>query len=150
MRMLKYWLVAELTYWRDMVGAKVWSSQLVWAKVTQTRVPAQASQAGDSGASRGQVQQGRQAEFVCERQPHGSLAQDERERKWRVQAVSVSPASFQNRRSLPAAWRGLRDAELSAVSGIPGLVFVHASGFIGGADTQEAAVKMARRALVAE
>lgn len=77
-------------------------------------------------------------------------AQDERERKWRVQAVSVSPASFQNRRSLPAAWRGLRDAELSAVAGIPGLVFVHASGFIGGANTQEAAVEMARRALVTE
>ncbi|KAK9839664.1 hypothetical protein WJX81_004487 [Elliptochloris bilobata] len=38
--------------------------------------------------------------------------QDERERKWRVQAVSVSAGSFQNRRSLPAAWRGLRDAEL--------------------------------------
>ena len=77
-------------------------------------------------------------------------AQDERERKWRVQAVSVSPASFQNRRSLPAAWRGLRDAELSAVAGIPGLVFVHASGFIGGANTQEAAIEMARRALVTE
>ena len=77
-------------------------------------------------------------------------AQDERERTWRVQAVSVSPASFQNRRSLPAAWRGLRDAELSAVAGIPGLVFVHASGFTGGADTQEAAVEMARRALVTE
>ena len=77
-------------------------------------------------------------------------AQDERERKWRVQAVSVSPGSFQNRLSLPAAWRGLRDPELSAVAGIPGLVFVHASGFIGGADTQEAAVEMARRALAAE
>ena len=77
-------------------------------------------------------------------------AQDERERKWRVQAVPVSPASFQNRRSLPAAWRGLRDTELSAVAGVPGLVFVHASGFIGGADTQEAAIEMARRALVTE
>jgi len=74
-------------------------------------------------------------------------AQDERERKWRVQAVSVSAGSFQNRRSLPAAWRGLRDAELCAAAGIPGLVFVHASGFIGGADTQAAAVEMARRAL---
>ena len=74
-------------------------------------------------------------------------AQDDRERKWRVQAVSVSAGSLQNRRSLPAAWRGLRGAELSTAAGIPGLVFVHASGFIGGAETQAAAVEMARRAL---
>lgn len=55
-------------------------------------------------------------------------AQDERARQWRVQAVSVSPGSFENRKSLPAAWMGLRDEALSAVSGIPGCVFVHASG----------------------
>lgn len=77
-----------------------------------------------------------------------SRTQDEREKKWRVQAVSVSVGSFQNRRSLPAAWRGLRGEELSAAATIPGLVFVHASGFIGGANTQAAAVEMARRALV--
>ena len=29
-------------------------------------------------------------------------------------------------------WRGLRDNELSEKSGIPGCIFVHASGFIGG------------------
>ncbi|VEL25613.1 unnamed protein product [Protopolystoma xenopodis] len=28
------------------------------------------------------------------------------------------------------AWRGLRDAELSAVTGLPGSVFVHSNGFI--------------------
>ena len=47
-------------------------------------------------------------------------SQDTREKKWRVQAVSVQPGSFENRRSLPAAWRGLRDDELSNVSGISG------------------------------
>ena len=49
-----------------------------------------------------------------------ALLQDTREKKWRVQAVSVQPGSFENRRSLPAAWRGLRDEELSGVAGIPG------------------------------
>ena len=48
------------------------------------------------------------------------LRQDTREKKWRVQAVSVQPGSFENRRSLPAAWRGLRDEELSGAAGIPG------------------------------
>jgi uncharacterized UPF0160 family protein len=49
---------------------------------------------------------------------------------------------------LPKAWWGLRDAELSTASGIPGGVFVHASGFIGGNDTEEGVVEMARQGLV--
>lgn len=51
---------------------------------------------------------------------------------WRVQAVPVSSESFDSRKALPEAWRGLRDDTLSAASGIEGCVFVHASGFIGG------------------
>lgn len=38
--------------------------------------------------------------------------QDERERKWRIQAVGVAPGSFDSRKALPVPWRGLRDAEL--------------------------------------
>ena len=45
-----------------------------------------------------------------------------------MQAVSVAPASFQNRKSLPKAWQGLRDEQLSEAAGIPDCVFVHASG----------------------
>ena len=60
------------------------------------------------------------------------LFKDEREGKWRIQAVSVSATSFDNRRSMPSAWRGLRDEKLSEVAGIPGCVFCHANGFIGG------------------
>jgi uncharacterized UPF0160 family protein len=52
--------------------------------------------------------------------------------KWRVQAIGLDAGSFENRKPLPAAWRGLRDEELSRESGVPGCVFVHASGFIGG------------------
>ena len=57
---------------------------------------------------------------------------DETAGNWRVQAVPVSPESFESRKALPEAWRGLRDEELSRVSGIEGGIFVHASGFIGG------------------
>lgn len=68
-------------------------------------------------------------------------------KQWRVQCVSVRPDSFENRMSLPAPWRGKRDAELSELSGIPDCVFVHASGFIGGNKTYEGALKMATAAL---
>lgn len=48
---------------------------------------------------------------------------------------------------MPEAWRGLRDEALSELAGIPGCVFVHASGFIGGHRTRDGALQMARRAL---
>lgn len=66
---------------------------------------------------------------------------------WRVQAVTVEGKAFENRLSLPAAWRGLRDTDLEAVSKIKGIRFVHAAGFIGGSDTYEGALEMARVAL---
>lgn len=57
---------------------------------------------------------------------------DETAGNWRVQAVPVSPEKFESRKALPEAWRGLRDEELSRVSGIESGIFVHASGFIAG------------------
>lgn len=67
--------------------------------------------------------------------------------KWRIQCVPESPDSFVNRRSLPEEWRGVRDHELSKITGIPGCVFVHASGFIGGNETYAGALAMARSSL---
>ena len=67
--------------------------------------------------------------------------------KWRVQTVPVSKDSFQSRKSLPEPWRGYRDQELDGISGIPGCVFVHAAGFIGGNQTFEGALSMAQKAL---
>lgn len=67
-----------------------------------------------------------------------------------MQAVAAAPGSFQSRRPLPTPWRGLRDEELSAAAGIPGCVFVHSSGFIGGNATLEGAVEMAKKALTLE
>ncbi|KAG5060153.1 hypothetical protein AAZX31_01G092100 [Glycine max] len=75
------------------------------------------------------------------------LYQDERSKHWRVQAVAVSPDSFQSRKALPSQWRGLRDEELSKKSGIPGCVFVHISGFIGGNQNFDGALAMAKAAL---
>ncbi|CAL5220512.1 g2544 [Coccomyxa viridis] len=87
-------------------------------------------------------------EFDLPQQIKFCLYEDDRGGQWRVQAVSVAPASFQNRKSLPKAWQGLRDEQLSETAGIPGCVFVHASGFIGGAKSYEGALKMAQAGLI--
>lgn len=57
---------------------------------------------------------------------------DETAGNYRIQAVPVSSDSFESRKALPEAWRGLRDEELSKATSIDGGIFVHASGFIGG------------------
>ncbi|KAG8881807.1 hypothetical protein FRB98_004119 [Tulasnella sp. 332] len=72
---------------------------------------------------------------------------DETAGNWRIQAVPQSPDSFISRKALPEPWRGVRDEELSKVTGVPGGIFVHASGFIGGNQTMAGALQMARLAL---
>lgn len=67
--------------------------------------------------------------------------------KWRIRAVSLEPGSFENRKGLPEAWRGVRDADLSELSGVPGCIFVHAGGFIGGNMTFDGALAMAKKAV---
>jgi uncharacterized UPF0160 family protein len=67
--------------------------------------------------------------------------------KWRIQAVPVSKDSFESRKPLPEAWRGYRDEKLDDISGVPGGVFIHASGFIGGNETFDGAKAMALKAL---
>ncbi|KAI1501472.1 metal-dependent protein hydrolase [Biscogniauxia marginata] len=66
--------------------------------------------------------------------------------KWRIQAVPVTKDSFQSRKALPEPWRGARDEQLDEISGVPGGVFVHASGFIGGHKTFEGVRALAAKA----
>jgi len=80
-------------------------------------------------------------------QPFYVIYPDEAGGNWRVQAVSVSPESFESRKSLPDPWRGVRDEDLSLIAGIEGCIFVHASGFIGGNKTKEGALEMAKKAV---
>jgi uncharacterized UPF0160 family protein len=81
------------------------------------------------------------------RQPFYVIYPDETGGNWRVQAIPVSPESFESRKALPEPWRGIRDEELSRIAGIEDCVFVHASGFIGGNKTKEGALEMAKRAV---
>ncbi|KAF2074842.1 hypothetical protein CYY_003868 [Polysphondylium violaceum] len=67
---------------------------------------------------------------------------------WRIQAVNVNSHSFSLRQPIgPPEWRGKRDEELSAISGIDNCVFVHANGFIGGNNNKDGALLMAIRSL---
>lgn len=65
-----------------------------------------------------------------------------------MQAISVHKNSFENRVDL--LFKGLRDDELSKAAGIPDGVFVHMTGFIGGARSKESALKLAKMSLDAK
>eukprot|EP01104_Vermistella_antarctica_P018347 TRINITY_DN6755_c0_g1_i1.p1 TRINITY_DN6755_c0_g1~~TRINITY_DN6755_c0_g1_i1.p1 ORF type:complete len:414 (+),score=76.05 TRINITY_DN6755_c0_g1_i1:1140-2381(+) len=67
--------------------------------------------------------------------------------QWRVRGMPSAPGSFSCRSPLPEAWRGVRDEDLTGVTGIDGSVFVHAAGFIGGNKTFEGALAMAKLAV---
>lgn len=62
--------------------------------------------------------------------------------KWRVSTVSVTSSSFEFRLGLPEELRGLRDEELSQKSGVAGCIFIHAAGFIGGANSEEGVLQL--------
>ncbi|KAH3685278.1 hypothetical protein WICPIJ_003752 [Wickerhamomyces pijperi] len=68
-------------------------------------------------------------------------------KNWRIAAVPKAASSFESRKALPEKWRGLRDDVLSEASGVEGCVFIHAAGFIGGAKTKEAVLKLAELSL---
>lgn len=68
---------------------------------------------------------------------------------WRVQGIPIQPDSFICRVFLHKDWQGVRDEELSRVSGIADCVFCHATGFIGGNKTRAGALEMALKSLQA-
>jgi uncharacterized UPF0160 family protein len=67
--------------------------------------------------------------------------------KYQIRTVPVAERSFASRRDLPAAWAGLVDEQLAAVSGVPDAVFCHRNLFIGGARSLDGALQMAAIAL---
>ncbi|XP_058799041.1 MYG1 exonuclease isoform X2 [Phymastichus coffea] len=70
-----------------------------------------------------------------------------KDNNYRVQGIPQQLGSFICRVFLPEPWRGKRDDDLSSLSGIKDCVFVHSSGFIGGNNTKEGTLAMARYAL---
>ncbi len=67
--------------------------------------------------------------------------------QYQIKTVPLTVGSFDTRRDLPAAWAGLRDQELAAVTGVADSVFCHLNLFIGGARSFDGAVQLAALAL---
>jgi uncharacterized UPF0160 family protein len=67
---------------------------------------------------------------------------------FRVQTVPITSGNFKFRRGLPEPWRGLEKEKLAEISGIDDIIFVHASGFIGGAKSFVNAKRMAIESLM--
>ncbi len=65
---------------------------------------------------------------------------------WTATAVRKDRSSFASRVLFPESWRGLRDQELAAASGVPDAVFCHKSGFLFVARGKEGALKAAGEA----
>jgi uncharacterized UPF0160 family protein len=68
------------------------------------------------------------------------------EQRHMIHTVPVSAESFDARADLPAAWAGLRDADLAAVTGVPDAGFCHNGRFIAAAKSFEGILEMARQA----
>ncbi|CAG2104305.1 unnamed protein product, partial [Medioppia subpectinata] len=69
---------------------------------------------------------------------------------FRIYALRVSKTEFKSRLPLCSSWRGLRGEELIRACKVPDAIFVHASGFTGGAMSLEGALKMCEMTLQLE
>lgn len=67
--------------------------------------------------------------------------------QYQVRVVLKKLGSFDARQDLPAAWGGLRGADLAVVSGVSDAVFCHNGLFIAGALSKEGAIALAMNAL---
>jgi len=65
---------------------------------------------------------------------------------WKVQCVPKEVGSFDMRKSLPSNWAGLKDDDLSTITGVQGCIFCHKKLFIAGNKTRYGAVKLAKLA----
>lgn len=75
---------------------------------------------------------------------------DEGGQRYVLRTAPVASDSFANRMDLPAAWAGLRDAQLAAASGVPDALFCHTNLFIAVARSFEGALRLAELALAGQ
>jgi len=75
------------------------------------------------------------------------ISYDRTEQRHMLHAVPAGADTFEARKDLPAAWAGLRGADLAAATGVADAVFCHNKLFIAAAVSFEGALAMARQAL---
>ena len=66
---------------------------------------------------------------------------------WALTTIRTGDDTFETRADLPEAWAGLTDAALEAASGVKGAKFSHNGRFIAVADSRDAIMAMAERAV---
>ena len=72
------------------------------------------------------------------------------ESDYRISTIPINQGSFKFRKGIVQEWRGLELERLAEISGIEDIVFVHNSGFIGGAKSKESVFKIAEISLKEE
>ena len=70
-----------------------------------------------------------------------------RDKDWCITGIRKTEDSFEQRADLPAAWAGLSNGDLEAVSGVTGATFCHNGRFIAAAKSREAILQMAEIAV---
>lgn len=70
---------------------------------------------------------------------------------WKVEAISKSPSTMENRKMFPENWRGFLDGDpkLKEITGVSDVVFCHKSGFLTVARSKQGAIELAEKALLA-
>jgi len=66
---------------------------------------------------------------------------------YNIQAVPITNDGFENKKLLPKEWWGLKGEALVRSSGINELLFCHSNGYLGGAASLLAAIKIAEAAI---
>ncbi len=70
---------------------------------------------------------------------------------WKVEAISKSPDTMENRKLLPESWRGHMDNDdrLKEITGVPDVMFCHRAGFLVNVLSKDGAIELAEKALIA-
>lgn len=71
-------------------------------------------------------------------------------RNWKVTAMRKNPCTFENRKSMPESWAGLRGEEFQKVTGVSDAVFCHNSLWMAVAKSRLGAIQLAELALLGE
>lgn len=66
---------------------------------------------------------------------------------WRLVAINEASGSFKLRKPLPESWRAKHGNDLDLSSGVKGGIFCHRNGFMCAAETKEAILELAKKAL---
>jgi uncharacterized UPF0160 family protein len=65
---------------------------------------------------------------------------------WSTKVIPVNSQSYDSHIKFPEQWRGLRDADMAAASGVPDAVFCHNSGFLMVAKSKEGSLELIKKA----